>query len=114
MLTKDRQAIILSIFVGSRARFYTVPIVEKCVEHAKAVCEPTQGYRPYRPTETAMRTATMHPCDNEKAVLEETDIAAGKVKAKEQARELGFQASQRAGNESCLGGAHARRRPTGK
>ena len=62
MLTKDRQANILSISVGSLARSHTVPIVEKFVERAKAVRESTQavrestpGYRPYRIAKTAVK-----------------------------------------------------------
>ena len=39
MLTKDRRANTCSISVGSHARSYTVPIVEKFVERVKAVRE---------------------------------------------------------------------------
>ena len=39
MLTKDRQVNILFISVGSLAIYYTVPIVEKFVERAKAIRE---------------------------------------------------------------------------
>ena len=53
MLTKDRQANIFSISVGSHTRSYTVPIVEKFVERVKAHREPTQGYRPYRTAKIA-------------------------------------------------------------
>ena len=54
MLTKNRRANILSISVGLLARSYTVPIVEKFVERAKAVRESTPGYRPYRTAETTV------------------------------------------------------------
>ena len=36
---------------------YTVPIMEKFVERAKAVCEPTPGYRSYRTAKTAVLVA---------------------------------------------------------
>ena len=52
----------LSISVGSLARSYTVPIVEKFVDRTKAfresmpaVRESTSGYRPYRTAETAVQ-----------------------------------------------------------
>ena len=40
------------------ARPYTVPIVEKIVERAKAVREPTPGYRPYCTAKTAVAVST--------------------------------------------------------
>ena len=55
MPTKERQANILSISVGMYTRSYTVLIVEKFVERAKADSEPMQGYRPYRTAETAVK-----------------------------------------------------------
>ena len=60
MLTKDRQANIFSISVGSHTRSYTVPIVEKFVERVKAHREPTQGYRPYRTAKTAVHQFSFH------------------------------------------------------
>ena len=39
-------------FRGIAVRSYTVPIVEKFVERAKADSEPTRGYRPYCTAET--------------------------------------------------------------
>ena len=40
--------------MGSHARSYTNPIVEKFVEHAKANSEPKQEYRPYCTAKTTV------------------------------------------------------------
>ena len=54
MLTKDRSEQTPRYFRGIAVIFYTVPIVEKFVERAKADREPTQGHRPYRTAKTAL------------------------------------------------------------
>ena len=54
-------------FRGITVRCYTVPIVEKFVERAKAVHESTQGHRPYRTAKTAVRPTL--------AELEKIDLA---------------------------------------
>ena len=56
MLSNEPWIEPLCNFRGIAVRPYTVPIVEKFIERAKADIEPTQGYRPYRTAETAVRT----------------------------------------------------------